>query len=175
MKHICVKCHQEKDESEFARKANTPTGRDYRCKKCFSEYRKNWRDGRRDIERAHAHQYYLKRIDKIKDYAKNHKPERWASNVASSHNIHRLRSGILELVRSTKNCPICGCELTYDGNRARNSASLDRIHNGATGHHSKIEDFWIICLKCNATKGDRTMEQFVEYCEMVSSKFKMEG
>ena len=57
---------------------------------------------------------------------------------------------------------------TKDGKLQSNSPTLDRIENGKLINKNNI---MIVCHTCNATKRNRTMVEFVEYCENVVKKF----
>lgn len=67
-------------------------------------------------------------------------------------------------------CPLCNVKLlwrTGKGNSPHNP-SLDRIDNGKI---LTIDSIQIICCKCNRTKSNRTMKEFVEYCKTIYEKF----
>jgi hypothetical protein len=49
-----------------------------------------------------------------------------------------------------------------------NSPSLDRLDNEDV---IRKDNILILCYKCDATKRDRTMEEFLSYCGAVVSKF----
>ena len=73
----------------------------------------------------------------------------------------------------TDKCPLCGCKLDYrrgEHTRKDNGASLDRIDNTLT---VTKDNTWIICSKCNTTKSNRTLDEFLDYCTIVS-KFRRE-
>jgi 5-methylcytosine-specific restriction endonuclease McrA len=79
---------------------------------------------------------------------------------------------IRELARKTTHCGICGCELDWEGDRSNkndNRPTLDRANNES---HIAIDNIQIICRKCNRTKSDRTMSEFIEYCRNVTNRFK---
>ena len=45
-----------------------------------------------------------------------------------------------------------------------NSPTLDRINNENVITN---ENIWIICSRCNATKLDRTLSEFIDYCQYI--------
>jgi len=101
---------------------------------------------------------------------------RWAYGVLDKHKIHNFNINIsinmlTKLAIGTKRCPYCRVRLKYrnkvHGGR-RDSASLDRIHNGKSIDKDNIQ---ILCMRCNATKHDRTHEEFVKYCNMICEKY----
>jgi len=48
------------------------------------------------------------------------------------------------------------------------SPTLDRVNNEDV---IRKDNILILCYKCNATKRDRTLEEFVGYCSAVAKKF----
>jgi len=63
-------------------------------------------------------------------------------------------------------CEICGCIMTFDRYRypLDNSATLDRMNNEEI---MTINNIQIICSKCNRTKSNKTMSEFIEWCNIV--------
>ncbi len=49
-----------------------------------------------------------------------------------------------------------------------NSPTLDRLDNETVIRKNNIT---ILCYKCNATKRDRTLSEFLDYCKAVVSRF----
>ena len=76
------------------------------------------------------------------------------------------------MAQKTDACFICGAVLDWQlGNKGRmksNSPTLDRVDNENVIRKNNI---LILCYKCNATKRDRTFEEFVEYCDAAARKF----
>jgi len=67
------------------------------------------------------------------------------------------------IASKTLRCPICGCALDYQRGihcRKNNGASLDRKFNENVVNKDNV---WVICSKCNTTKSDRTIDEFIEY------------
>lgn len=88
----------------------------------------------------------------------------WVACTVGHHALtgKNIREGILALAESTIICPICKCELKYNGGKTLpESASLDRKHNN---HSKNLDDFWIICFLCNVTKLNRNMEAMDSWC-----------
>jgi hypothetical protein len=57
------------------------------------------------------------------------------------------------------------------GKASWESPSVDRLSNSDI---LTVNNIQIICRRCNTTKLDRTMEEFVDYCKMVAKKFNPE-
>lgn len=77
-----------------------------------------------------------------------------------------------DVAKTTTHCPICGVPLLWGrgyGNHA-NRPTLDRYDN-RSGHETGHDHVWIICAKCNRTKSDRSMSDFVAYCKRVVDTF----
>jgi hypothetical protein len=93
---------------------------------------------------------------------------------------HHIKDGIQvymtidELESAAKahgKCMICGEDLHYgkkNGSVVMNSPTLDRMNNE---DYIDNNNSMVLCLRCNLTKQDRTMEQFLDYCERVLVKF----
>jgi len=92
-----------------------------------------------------------------------HPRAHWANQTTYKHYIHSLYSEVLAMAERTELCPICNCKLKYAGGEtvAWHSASLDRRFND---HSKSIDNFWIVCRRCNTTKRDRSMEEMDEWC-----------
>lgn len=77
-------------------------------------------------------------------------------------------SEIENLFRESTHCPLCG--IKYSNESRQTVQSLDRLNNE---RELRVDNVWVICNKCNATKQDRTMEEFYEYCQMVVNTWSM--
>lgn len=148
---LCPKCNEFKKVEEFNRNKRTSDGLNDWCRECSHEADNRWRDSN---------------------------PERyWVLKTLNNHRRRGFRVEIavdvlVKLAKTTKTCPLCGCELvwSYDAkNGRRNSCpTLDRIDNGKALTFNNVQ---IICNRCNATKYDRTMKEFVEYCKTIADSY----
>jgi hypothetical protein len=196
MKKQCSKCKQTKDSNEFHRDKSTKDGLKCWCKKCCAACQKT-KKGKEAARRADIKYYKTKKgkeaITKYqnskkgkevrrraeKKYTKNHPYRIWAKNTLNKHrrrgNITNISTNELEeLAKQTTHCKICGCKLNWksdnkNGTIQSNSPTLDRIDNKNTITTNNIQ---ILCYTCNASKRNRTMSEFINYCEMVVKKFK---
>jgi len=109
----------------------------------------------------------------------NNSPQKkWAMRTRSSHQqkylVQMSSAEIALMAFRTPYCPFCGKGLDYDINADREVAdkpSLDRTDNGIIMNTDNTQ---IICFKCNTTKSNRTMKQFVDYCTAIAHKYKGE-
>lgn len=142
-------------------------GHDSLCKTCKS---KTESTRRKEHRAEYKNKDYIWRV--------NHPFDSWADVSLRSH---RKKGSVIEitvkelvgLAKDTPNCIICGCELNWSygtkgGKLQSNSPTLDRIDNGEKINKNNI---MIVCHSCNATKRNRTMNEFVEYCRMIADKF----
>lgn len=71
--------------------------------------------------------------------------------------------------KDTPRCELCGQELTYCAEGEYfNYASLDRINNEKV---LNVKNVWIVCYKCNTTKSNRTLKEFINYCKLIVEKW----
>ena len=167
MTKCCYRCKQTKPIELFSKNHCRKDGHDSLCKSCKSET---------ESTRRQEHKTEYKNRDRT--WRINHPLDSWADVSLRSH---RKKGSIIDitvkelvgLARDTPNCSICGCGLnwsygTKNGKLQSNSPTLDRTKNENTINRNNI---MIICHSCNATKRNRTMDEFVEYCEMISKKF----
>ena len=155
---VCARCGKEKDETLYF--FNRGSGkRKSQCIKCKLEVRaltaaKNNAGYYARYRNAHKKEH--------QEYRAKHPMERWAYATCTGHKVRHLYPLVLESARRVSRCPICQCKLKYGYNGVHggtmDTASLDRIYND---DRKDANAFWIICRRCNATKYDLTMNQFV--------------
>jgi 5-methylcytosine-specific restriction endonuclease McrA len=119
----------------------------------------------RDKNRSRIKEHYLKKIHRY-----------WAQNSIYNHKkngfIIKVTTDELEkLAKNSKECSYCGEELNWIWNRGHSSKNptLDRVNNEK---EIRVDNIEIICRRCNATKYDRSKEEFIKYCEMIVNKFR---
>ena len=59
-------------------------------------------------------------------------------------------------------------QLGNKGHMHNNSPTLDRLDNEKVIRNDNV---LILCYKCNATKRDRTLKEFLDYCRAVATRF----
>jgi hypothetical protein len=130
------------------------------------------------IERRHRKREWVK-WQRRKFTLKKEKPRTeqglWARRVLYSHKQlgDTILIGTEELERialKSANCRICGRAVSYKkgGVGSASKATLDRIDNAKA---LTSESVWILCSLCNMMKSNRSMPDFVTYCEMVVGRF----
>lgn len=97
----------------------------------------------------------------------------WAQGTIRHHKDNGIKIEINvkeleELAINTKYCPLCGCELKRNNGIGPNNTSptLDRVNGEKV---IKKDNIMIMCHKCNATKRDRSLSEFIQYCEHIVS------
>jgi len=161
---VCSKCKKEKNIEEFVKNRRCKDGYRNPCKEC---------------NRNQQREYYHKNKEKWKKYnrvwRKNNPVKRWCMQTISAHKQNGYKvlfttNDLLPVAKQTNTCPICDIKLDWEFGKGhkRNSPSLDRMNNSKI---IKLNNIKIICYKCNSTKLDRTMKEFVDYCKMIFQKF----
>ena len=160
----CYKCKETKPIELFCKNHRRADGHDSLCKTCKSIIEAQ----RRKDNNAE----YTKR-DKV--WKVNHPIYVWADTSLRSH---RKKGNVVDITtkelvniatRSVK-CELCNCDLdwtygTKSGKLQLNSPTLDRIDNENFINKNNI---MILCHSCNATKRNRTLKEFHEYCKMIT-------
>lgn len=102
----------------------------------------------------------------------------WAHNVIRTHIkcgfiVNITTDELINFIKDQTHCNICGKELHFsvgdkDGKSNIDSPTIDRIDNEQEMNLNNIQ---LVCMNCNRRKGADTMEDFIEYCIMISHKF----
>lgn len=137
-----------------------------RNKKKFSDY---------------AKKYYVTRSEQIKrandEWTQRNPYRAWSTRSISTHKTRGFtviitRQQLEELAKNSHNCVICLRPLNWQlGNKGTvqlDSPALDRINNEM---EIRPDNCQITCHSCGSTKRNRTMRDFVSYCDMVSKRF----
>jgi len=156
---ICSRCKKEKLITEFNKDKSRKDRVKRYCKICVKIY---YQENREKIAQM------------TKQYYKKYPIKYWCINTINKHKQRGFKvlftfKDLLPIAKQIIYCPMCGVKLQYSGQRNQSSnASLDRIDNGDI---LTFKNTQIICRKCNMTKLDRTMQEFVEYCEKVVYRY----
>ena len=144
---------------------------DFICKKCDDEKSKLHPERFKRYRENHRKEINGKQ-NKTRQFLKETNPYLlFARYTYQTHNrdgyiVNLSVSDVEEMAKRTTNCPLCGIELNYRNSKSLfNSPSLDRIDNEKELNR---ENVMIICHKCNMTKSNRTLKEFVEYCRKIS-------
>ena len=154
----CIICQQELSSDNFYKHMR-------KCKKCYCEMTHKYYV-------SHREQALVRGITRAKENPYRH----WAKNTLSKHrsrgNVVNITTDELEkIARSTKYCSLCGTELiwqSYKGSYLDNSPSLDRINNG---NILDFDSIMILCRRCNVSKYNRTLPEFISYCKHIVEKW----
>jgi hypothetical protein len=100
----------------------------------------------------------------------------WAQMSIGNHyrngfKLELKRKELEEMALKTDKCTICDIQLAWGyrtGKAYKISPSMDRINNEKVITKDNIQ---ILCVRCNRTKADRTMKEFIDYCKYVAKKF----
>lgn len=174
---ICSKCGEEKLLNCFGKDKYSKDGLTSTCKECRKKY---YRDNKETISRrskkyreVHKDEYKYRDINWVNtNYSKEWSRLTIKSHINNGYIVNIDREFLINLIDNIEYCPIYGCKFIKKyriGRDNMQSPSLDRINNERELNEDNV---WIICRKCNSTKLDRTMKEFVEYCGMVS-KYKI--
>ncbi len=183
----CKQCKQLKEESEFYKDRKSKDGRTSKCKLCIlsniktklknetkleREKRldtgKKWREN--NTERLLYHR------EKAKQWHKDNPIRYWAEHALNGKRrderftVNMTTDELVEKALKTPCCPLCGKKINYEykgtGKMQHDSPSIDRIDNE---NIVTPENTWIICVKCNSAKSDRTLQEFIDYCKKIAS------
>lgn len=160
----CSTCKEIKDDSEFHKNKSTSTGLANECKTCKAKYQR---------EHPEIRAVQLQRFANKRPYfnfayhsLKNHR--------LSGYNIFITVEELERFVNGKEGrCEICGLQLdfgygTKNGRIQKTSPTLDRKFNE---NDISIDNIMLLCSRCNASKQDRGIKEFAEYCKMVTEKF----
>lgn len=79
---------------------------------------------------------------------------------------------LYQLASKTESCFICGIQIDWQlgnkGHMNNRSPTLDRLDNEDV---IRKDNILILRYKCNATKRDRTLKEFLDYCRAVAIRF----
>lgn len=160
---VCDRCKKELPIPDFYAPAS---GIRYSCKKRELTYSRNYQK---------AHPELRRRYDK--EYARKNSKRRWALACLAGHRrrgftIEMTSEELFQMASKTDVCFICGCRLDWqlgnNGKMNRCSPTLDRLDNESVIRRNSVA---ILCCRCNATKRERTMREFLEYCNSVVVRF----
>jgi len=138
----------------------------YNCKKCEYEY-----------SRRYFREHPTFRPEYEKEYRRKNSRRRWASACLAGHRRRGYTTELTydelcEVALKTEACFICGVMLDWQlgnkGHMNNRSPTLDRLDNEEVIRRDNI---LILCYKCNATKRDRTLREFLDYCGAVVERF----
>lgn len=129
---------------------------------------REWYKKNRDTQRTKANLRYLLHTD--------YRQKMWARATIGNHRKKGIKvlfsaNELLSNIKDIEKCQLCGKKLdwTKKGKLNMDSPSLDRIDNT---NELRLDSIQLVCYQCNTTKGQRSMNDFVEYCKKI---VKLEG
>jgi hypothetical protein len=137
----------------------------------YKEYRANHKDAQKEYVKNNKTRIQLKNCE----WRKKNPQRSWVLKTKSGHKVAGYQflfsdDELINLAKNTKHCFICGIPLDWTGAKGKlnkSSPSLDRKDGKII---LSLNDIQIICFECNRTKGNRTMEEFISYCENVCAR-----
>jgi len=173
----CCRCGETKSSREFHRNRGALSGITSACKKCLSTAKRV-----RNLKTHCYRDYYQRNKARLAVYNRqkvlSNPWKDWALQTTRRHRQRGYQISIeldklIELVKRATECAICGQHLRLSRGAAnwspRSSITLDIIDpQRKTLDNSNIQ---FTCHRCNRTKLDRSMGEFVEYCQAVINRF----
>lgn len=179
-KKVCSTCKVEKEAFEFYKDGGHKGGLSWECKVCTLKRHKEHRkhpEVKKRMKKA-SRDFYLKyperQVASTAKWRKAHPNHYWAMRCVADHRKKgfdvRIGPKVLASIRrETSRCSMCGELMKVGGGKMTMlSPTLDRIDNGSVITEDTI---WIVCHRCNTTKLDRSLDEFVDYCRMIVDKF----
>lgn len=102
---------------------------------------------------------------------------KWARSSAGNHTTDRQtvefsREALAEVARNTPKCQFCGIELLYDNKTGHHQWDSPSLENLNLNDHLTLENIAIVCRKCNTSKLNRTLSDYIEYLETILPNLK---
>jgi len=124
--------------------------------------------------------YYANREHSIKNCRERRKinPERtWAGYSIAGHKKDGYEvlitvDELTAIAKNTHQCSMCGNELKWGERQSMDSPTMDRKDNK---NSLDVDSVWIVCKRCNTSKLNRSMSEFIDFCKMVVQKFAPGG
>lgn len=102
----------------------------------------------------------------------------WARRTIYNHSkkgiiVNFSKSELAAKALKTKYCELCGVELAWGGGRGFLDSSPTLDNSNQLLELNDLSDTKIICNRCNLTKSNRTLNEFMDYCSMIANKYSM--
>lgn len=169
LKKKCSCCKKNQPISSFNSDITRPDKHAYRCKTCSNKDNERYR-------KEHVEEIKIYK----KEYIKLNPKKKWVTTTISHHRhkgyiVNITQEELENRIEGHQRCEICGCELRFEyGNKHGHvhcdSPSLDRKNNE---QELNMNNIMILCNQCNRTKGERRLDEFIEYCKMVTQNDKL--
>lgn len=165
MEKTCSKCLRKLDINQFSKDRYNQNGYTASCKECRNHHKQVYRTNNPTLTKLQQ-----------KIQRQNNPYNTWANCCISDHKkrgfIVNFGTAVLaNVAKQFPYCFYCNCSLNWTAGKGKilsNSPSLD---NKDANQIIDIENIIICCFLCNKTKGDRTFDEFVNYCSIISDRF----
>ena len=168
---VCRKCKEIKIISEYRKESSSAYAFRTECIQCENE---------------RSRVYYRDHKDEAREYNQHHRKANsyryWSYKTRTSHTsagytVLITLEETIKLAQESTHCKICRDLLNWNlGEKKQgplsNSPTLDRINQEMVLTTDSVQ---VICSRCNLTKSNRTMNEFIEYCRLVAKRFSTEG
>lgn len=163
---ICPKCQQPKSVFDFywQHKQHRPLAY---CKTCHKKYTKTYQQ---------KPQHKIKLTENLKRYRQNNRRRIWATKTLSEHRRRgcQFNFDVQELMTKAEQnslCEFCQQPIIWNNTKIMdNSPTLERLHNQLTTNN--ISEIAIVCFKCNKSKQNRSLEEYIHYLEQLLPRLK---
>lgn len=172
----CNKCGEVKPITEFYKNRTRKDGLYSNCKECASKYQKEYRKKYPEMRRRYERENRKRISEKAREKRLKNPHKYWVSSTLRKHRykgfkVNISRDELIEIAKNTTNCYFCDCKLEwgYGKGASKNSPTLDRINNEGV---LTLKNTQILFRRCNGIKQEKSMQEFIEYCTIISNKFK---
>lgn len=89
------------------------------------------------------------------------------SHFRKGHSVNFTPEQLCEFVKDKNTCDFCECDLLWankTGKPQQNSPSLENINLNV---NINLDNIAIICRRCNTTKSNRTLKEYIEYINKI--------
>ena len=164
----CYRCKLTKPLSAFSFCQSRPDGHIAECKKC-----------RQEQERLYHVSGQFRIVSKA--WYQRHPHYVWAKTTLRSHRKRGCKILITpkelgKIAEISLSCSMCDAALDWTGEKNgklnKLSPTLDRLYNEDFVSANNVQ---IICHRCNTTKNDRSLAEFIEYCKHIISRYAPRG
>jgi hypothetical protein len=107
-----------------------------------------------------------------RNYRNAHPIETWANATLNEHkrkfNVEISQDDLVAIAKNTPRCQICDILLKWEYGKGRqmNSPTLDRKYNE---DHINKDNIMLLCNRCNVSKGNGTLQEYIDHCKKVAS------
>jgi 5-methylcytosine-specific restriction endonuclease McrA len=136
----------------------------------FHKHKTGYKPRCKQCRKLESKEYYKDNKETYKKHSIDNFTRCKATKTLSSHKKRGCKimvtiDEIENMFNASMHCPICGLEYSENDDNIYASKSLDRINNEL---EIRIDNTWIICYRCNTSKGTFSTNEFIEYCKRIT-------